>query len=376
MSFVEAFGMLFTFQKWTTIPNYTENAKIKKHVILVRMTPFTIGIFLIIFEISKTKFFINVRPISLDKNISDLVTFAMKMCYFVKRCGISCMIFCGLKNNATHLRLIRKVSCLKEKFRNDSIKSKSTFWKRSNVEGVLNIAVNLSGGVSYYIFGVIDHEFAPMLLHALFILILIVENMMVLYFINFFRQILQILSVLIRESEIIGSSLTFFAVVKDFFEIVPLFNSALGGIIFVNIVQHIAIAALTLYSLIWLLIEGHHMKSQIFITVTCCIWLIENFLIILAVCSVGNTVSKKMQQLLDFQKRIYCSIEDESQPKLLQFNKEQFQLWKFHADVKIIAAGSTEINNSGYFSVLSFIVTYLIILMQFKQMEEGIIDTK
>uniref|UniRef100_A0A3F2ZD96 Gustatory receptor n=1 Tax=Lutzomyia longipalpis TaxID=7200 RepID=A0A3F2ZD96_LUTLO len=373
MTFTTALGIPFSFQKYTTIPNYSEKSHLKSYNIFLRMLPFTFCIALLIFEFVDTKFFFYAQPFHLSRDISGVVDFGMKLFYFVNRLGLACMIVAGLKNNSYHLRLIKRIRAFEKKIGSSPLKKDLNHLNRANIESFANIFINITMVMTNYIFKAIYIEFSAVLLHLIFLVLAIASNTMILYFINFFRELVKMIAEILTKYKT-SNHFEFSSLTKEFFNIIPLVNSALGDIIFINIIQHVIMSALTLYCLIWLLLEGSYLEAHKVLIFTCILWLVQVFGVIILLCRVGNKLTKKIQELWEFQ-NIFCFSENEHQEKFLLFLKEQLLLWKFHTETRIIAAGSIEINNSGYFSVLSVITTYLIIIVQFKQMEDDLIGS-
>uniref|UniRef100_A0A3F2ZDB9 Uncharacterized protein n=1 Tax=Lutzomyia longipalpis TaxID=7200 RepID=A0A3F2ZDB9_LUTLO len=368
MFFTDSLGILFIFQKYTTIPNFHYKSPLKLCTIILRTLPLILFILWFLVEFFISNFYKTIHPNNPNENIVGVTDFAMKLSYFVNRYTVTGMIVTGLRNNIHHIKLIYKILALEDKLRCLAFKRNIKLISRCNIEAASVIVFNCSLMLGYCLFDMIDSNFFIVQFYSM--IVYIFGSMMFLYFINFFREFIKILNFIIDLTKMYGNRFRIQAIVQKFCRTIPLVNSALGNMIFVDLVQHVLLAVLTIYYLLWLTFEGTYVRAHEAVTIACYIWLITIFGLIIELCRVGNKLKRKIQQLMDFQKYILCPIEDALQSKSIKFNKEQLQLWRFHIETRILAAESIEINNKGYFTVLSFIITYFIILIQFKQMEE------
>uniref|UniRef100_A0A3F2ZEK0 Uncharacterized protein n=1 Tax=Phlebotomus papatasi TaxID=29031 RepID=A0A3F2ZEK0_PHLPP len=374
MTFIDRLGWLFQFQKFISIPNYDENGKVKRTHIVIRRILLALALCQALHDIISIVYFRDIRPIKVSKELSAVFHFLMDISFFANRCGFIFLILYSVLSNKHHLQLISTVLNFENRISYlNNYKNYENFQK-FNIRNIEAIGVTLYIVIFtslYYVFGSVDHDIKSIISHSFFSILLTCDALTILYCVNFFKRMTFFANILINDNYNQRKYRLYMKLIFEYFKIIPLITSSLGGMIFVIIFKQILMGCFALYYNLFLFQYQHLTLGEIYIIIFCFIWRIQYSINIVLLSSAGNKLTDKIQNLLKKQNCMSRFYYDESE-KLQQFNIQQFLLWKFHIKTKIVV-GLTEINNSDIFSIFSFIATCIVIIMQFWQTEDGIL---
>uniref|UniRef100_A0A3F2ZD65 Gustatory receptor n=1 Tax=Lutzomyia longipalpis TaxID=7200 RepID=A0A3F2ZD65_LUTLO len=378
MSFTDALGLLFSLQKPLLLPYNatigTKNPSKSKIVnVLLKILywiPLTLFLSIFVTEISLTNFYFDFTIPLFRGDESYIINIVLFIGALSPRIAVILMMCTNLKNRQTFLQLLKEIEMLENRLKPFSFKRKIKFFSKSNIQALLIIIlicvlcfpslINWMGN---------NYNTKVLIFEINGINVAFATYLMVFYYINFFSEITKIISfiILLNKTDRTFQVLKRISIAKDFIRIIPLMNCVLGQSILLHIIQYIFFCAMILYYYCWLLVDND-LREHISVALTWAAFSVSIFLMIFLIYRGGNKLERKIQQLLDGHRYILCSFEDANQPKSFKFNKEQFQLWRFHIETRLLAGTSVAINYKGYYKVLSFIVIYFVVVVQFKQM--------
>uniref|UniRef100_A0A3F2ZEJ6 Uncharacterized protein n=1 Tax=Phlebotomus papatasi TaxID=29031 RepID=A0A3F2ZEJ6_PHLPP len=375
MTFIEKFGWLFQFQKFVSIPNYSESGNVTKVLLAIRRIILVLALCQALHDIITILYVQNFRPIKLSKEISIMFKLLTNISFLANRCGFIFLILYSVLSNKYHLQLISTVLnfenriCCFIKINNHENILKRNFINIETVSVILYIVIFTS---LYYVFGSVDHDIKSIISHSFFTIILTCDALTILYCVNFLKRMTFFANILLNDNYDQRKYLLYMKLVFEYFKIIPLINSSLCGMIFVIIFKQIFMGCLTLYHNLLLFQYQHLALGEMYDIVFVFMWKFQYIIYIILLSLAGNKLTDKIQNLLRKQNSMNCIHYDKSRKFQNNCNKQQFLLWRFHIKTKIVV-GSTEINNSGIFSMFSFIITCLIIILQFGQAEDDIL---
>uniref|UniRef100_A0A3F2ZDA2 Gustatory receptor n=1 Tax=Lutzomyia longipalpis TaxID=7200 RepID=A0A3F2ZDA2_LUTLO len=373
MSFVHRLGWLFEFQKIISIPNFSENGNIRPISIALRIIILILSFSFTCIDIVNIGINGNIHPFRISKmNSSALFTFLTSASFFSNRLGFIFLIIYSLISNRSHLKFIKSALQFENRTGNyikPSLKNRKIKIIR-NLLVFLTIVFYVIISILSYPFHSIDFDTKSILSHIFFGIVLIIDILTIYYCSCIFKEFLNFTELLVKYFNVSSHS-NYLDILMDLFRIIPLLNSALGGTVFVIISKQILMGCLSVYYNIWLFTSHPLTASETYILVCSAMWRSHYMISVALLYISGNKLTEKIEELLRKQNNLSCWMEERNLEKYHKFNKEQFQLWRFHSETRLLATGSTEINNSGIFPIFSFIVTCLVIMIQFKQMEDS-----
>uniref|UniRef100_A0A3F2ZEJ3 Gustatory receptor n=1 Tax=Phlebotomus papatasi TaxID=29031 RepID=A0A3F2ZEJ3_PHLPP len=366
MTLTETLGYLLTIQKFITIPNFTENFYQKKWITILRILPILIFVFTAICDGIYAILYVNIPQLG---EVSALAEFVIGVNLISDRLSITFILVQGVIVNGLHIRLLKSVKEFEDNLVSSKHPKKQKKCLSSNIYLILNIILNLAINSGFYVINNSDYDIAATIRHHLHVLGMLLSDFVILYLINFIKHI-SVLAILLLGQKNLNETETnkLFQNSFAFISRISLMNSTLGGMLLITFFQYILSSSLAVYFVVWLIFGTGYFPGKIFLILTCLIWILRSSIHIIYLSILGNNFENKIQKL----SRLLSTrnpTENESS-EVVEFNRNQFLMWSFHAETRILAGGYMAINNSGIFSILSFIVTCLVVLLQFKQMED------
>uniref|UniRef100_A0A3F2ZD93 Uncharacterized protein n=1 Tax=Lutzomyia longipalpis TaxID=7200 RepID=A0A3F2ZD93_LUTLO len=357
MAFIRNLGAILSFQKFYIIPNFNGT------IVTTFFKSIPVLIFLSL-AVNDIIYVLTTKKMSPLYDISSLADIVSRLELLISRLAFILIFLIGIKYNTQHLYLI---SCLVE-FENSleqtfQVRRKKSKILRSNVDISVTIAFNfiLYLNFFYVTSSVINIEAIIAFINQ--IIILIANDVIVLYVIHIMKELQEFSGILCRCGKL--NNYASFKVIMKIFELPYSINSALAGMLFVSFIQHMGSSALVSYFVFWIGFGTGWFPEKIFFLIACGIWFLRNIFSIIYLTIVGHRLTHRFQDVMKLL------ANQEERFHLVEFNKKQVQLWLSHLEHKTILAGSIEITNEGFFSILSFTTTCLIILLQFKQLEDS-----
>uniref|UniRef100_A0A3F2ZEJ7 Uncharacterized protein n=1 Tax=Phlebotomus papatasi TaxID=29031 RepID=A0A3F2ZEJ7_PHLPP len=364
MSFIENLGLLLSFQKFFLIPNYNVNFP----VTVLRSIPVFFFLYLAFKDVYGA---FSSREVSSLHEISELGDMIARFELLSHRIVFILTFLIAIKENSKHLYLISNLIEFERKLEQVChVKRKPLGYLRNNIEISFTVMFNFA---FYGVFW--GHAFPEITLGLFFRLlthftVVTTNNLVILYMTRIIKEISDLSNYVVFCMK--SDDISVFQLFVDFLKLPQIVNSATGGTIFLSFLQHVGSTAMISYFIFWLLMGNEWIPPKVLFLFVCSVWSISNIIYTAHISFMGNRLHQMIYKLIRHHNNLNEGLEltRRSQPPI-QFNKHQIQLWLGHIDKKSIVAGSLEVTNAGFFSVQSIMTTYLIILLQFKQLEDS-----
>uniref|UniRef100_A0A3F2ZD90 Uncharacterized protein n=1 Tax=Lutzomyia longipalpis TaxID=7200 RepID=A0A3F2ZD90_LUTLO len=365
MIFPETMGGLFVFQKFIIIPNYSQNGSIGKIFVVFRLIPIFLVLAMSFYDIILVLF----RPrLNFFRGIGPLENLVLLLDIISNRISIISIFVVGVVLNRDHMKFIFKMRKFQECLvNNHEYKGGYRLLIRSRLSTIVNLLVTLVLNICFYCVNAEEYHIRSVHGYVMYFAVMFINDMEILYFIYLIREICVLSDFLCGIKK--KNDFLYLKTFCDFMCLIPELNRGLGLLLLITSIQHTISTSMSSYYVIWLIVDQRPINRKSLIVIGCIIWAGRSIIVITLLTVAGNKLNKKLEKLFRLQVSISCHIEDKKLNPYIKFNKEQFQIWRFQTEVKILAAHTYPINNHGIFLMFSSVVTYIIILFQFKQME-------
>ncbi|GAB0095959.1 hypothetical protein DMENIID0001_114020 [Sergentomyia squamirostris] len=381
---MENFKLHLMFQKFISIPQYDlPRTKSRRYVLLfIRLIPWSILVVFDVFMIpNPSSYILDTQDINTYVILEDFTIAVMILDAIVARLGMILLVMFIFSKSQQHIQVIKHLMKF-EKLpgRRSVVKS-----RRFTVELIL-VACN------QYIFISLTYPFvASMHVYALSLLYItqtIFFDLMVIYMIHIIRHFSELLEKLpLRVSSPHGlTNLT--QLVDEANNILRMFNQCFNAIIPLMILRNFFDGCHGLFITYSLIVSLNMTLSNICQGIGNIAWTLKNFSFIaymsfssfqlhVKIARTSRTVSR-IQMTDDIAVQMSSlglqrHLSDEAKGKQsLYFNAQRFLLGSFHQPTKVSAGGFFDLDNSVIYTVFSSVISYIVILVQFKQLEEEI----
>uniref|UniRef100_A0A3F2ZEK5 Uncharacterized protein n=1 Tax=Phlebotomus papatasi TaxID=29031 RepID=A0A3F2ZEK5_PHLPP len=374
MVLVRNLGLLLQFQKYVTLIQYSEYTKVKTYQIVLRIIPSSFISFYAIYSFFE---YINLAVASILKEASITALFAMDMDLIINRLNFLLTFCLGFTTSRSHIRLISSLSKLEKKLTDPSKRAEpSKIFLRSNIDIFINIFFHILIHLSFILLNFENYDHKIILNgHLIQILIMMFNDFLILYGIHFLKEFSNLANLTSLEKN--RNILNYFKLLECFLKHISSFNSALAGLLAIIYFQNICSCAISVYIIFWIKFEGDLFEKKFFFFAFI-VWAFsafKNFYYVTYLSTVGNRAKENINILMDSVTKLEEKLPGRFIDKIVIFNKNSLQKWRFHIETRVLVGKSSEINNSGIFSIVSFVSTCLLILLQFKQLEDSSMDS-
>uniref|UniRef100_A0A3F2ZEL5 Gustatory receptor n=1 Tax=Phlebotomus papatasi TaxID=29031 RepID=A0A3F2ZEL5_PHLPP len=366
MSLVHSLGVLLIVQKFLTIPNFSEKSRVKSSTVVLRMTP----IFLIILSSSADPLILAIFS-SKEVTVGHLVGMLE---IFIHRVSIILIFIIGIKNNRKHLTVILTVVSFEQKIM-EECQIEKNFSKKCccslpNLEFFFIVIFNFGLSIIFFAAYSENFTFYEILTQYLHIILTASNDLFILYLGHILGELKRLLSVVKRTSKL--KEINDFLITTNFLKLFNLVNEALGSLMLVTYFQHIISCSLGAYYIFWIGSTTKISGINIYFLFGSIIWTSRDAIYMIFLSNMGNSLKYQMDEYLSFQNRVENVLaSNEYRKKDGYKNQSNHKLWIHHLERGIVACGSLKINNSGIFSIITFVTTVIVVLIQFKNIEDN-----
>uniref|UniRef100_A0A3F2ZD84 Gustatory receptor n=1 Tax=Lutzomyia longipalpis TaxID=7200 RepID=A0A3F2ZD84_LUTLO len=365
-------GILFTFQKLITIPNYDLSEKwrpyIRKLIIVLRCLPFACSAIIVFYQCFS---YIRSRRDGFSE-ISDIAFIVSEFDYTFMKVIMGLIAIYAITHNKSHIKFLNSLENYERNYAVFMIKPRKLMKLWNNTKFSITVlhliflnTLNLFMGENYYREDSIIWNF----FYTLSITIIDIEGIYV-------AALAQLIGDFIAKAKrssnckeiIMTRSIIMFS--RDSIKLLSAFNDAFGIILFFALTVEFVCWSISCFFLIWLLNVKEHVDHKDSFIVGCTTWTIRSFFMITHIalgCDHFTTT------IFDFQVNLNTHLTGEYEDMISKFEVHQFQLKKLHQTLlglNVSLFKFINVNNSILFTIFSSVVAHIVILMQFKQMEE------
>uniref|UniRef100_A0A3F2ZEI5 Gustatory receptor n=1 Tax=Phlebotomus papatasi TaxID=29031 RepID=A0A3F2ZEI5_PHLPP len=389
MDVLRALGYQFRIQKFITIPNYQLPGESLVHLV-ARMIPFAISMGIALTDVAdmllqKGVFLTNITNVPFIVNIFDKV---------VMKGGVIFVAVIAFKINQKHLNVLKNINDYDEgirKYQERFIKDPVRFptAKRSNIEFFMVFIVNVILCLNLHLMTALNSPPIYAVYNIAYIIVMSVHDYTIFYIANLMRlfschevQLVQIL-----ENDLSRHNNEIFVLVNDFGNTINKINRAFGSLTFFTFVQHLIGGCMTTYLLFWLVFVSPYFPVKVIFCLSAAAYAIRMVWYLVHISVVGESIPKKIENLrclirrwmqdedLCFPKEnwvVGCRSEDgQNFLRAVRFNTHQLLLKNLHQGTQVSASEYFTINNSAIYATFGAVVTYLMVFIQFQELEEA-----
>ncbi|GAB0095967.1 hypothetical protein DMENIID0001_114100 [Sergentomyia squamirostris] len=369
-------------QKFIVLPNYQlPKGKFRRIVLLLRI------LFLISFNIISVYDFwiiwsMNTDYVDSGSGVGNALGILEST---LERVGIFVIDLLTLLHNKSHLELIEKTV----EFENELIKcvgeNKIRRYGRKSSKAYINMFLIVIWGVfcnlAFLSFR-LNQEFNTTFITWYFHIMIIesVQHSVIFYILTFIDLIAKYSEFLDNalknptgKHRTIPHTVEVFNILTDYLSIIDLISSTFGTTIVYIFIHHFFEAWCSLYFSVWMIFWHQWNQSSLIHLICFIIWTTRSITIVIVTALVCQKCSQKTQIATHSLGRVYqdyCGCSDMNfHERCIQFNAQQYLLSHLHREVKISASELFTIDFQLVSAIFSSIATYLVILLQFKQLE-------
>ncbi|GAB0095972.1 hypothetical protein DMENIID0001_114160 [Sergentomyia squamirostris] len=159
-----------------------------------------------------------------------------------------------------------------------------------------------------------------------------------------------------------------------YLDAVSAFNKAFAPLVAATFMQHLLSCCLATYVSFYLFFISEDFPLRKYFMISYLIWSIRGIILLSSLSINGEMFADRIQQLWYF-------VNDYDTNKSLNqlnwkirntiiFNSNQLRFRRFYQDAVILGSGGFAITNSAVYSMITAIATYLMVLIQLKQLED------
>uniref|UniRef100_A0A3F2ZD89 Uncharacterized protein n=1 Tax=Lutzomyia longipalpis TaxID=7200 RepID=A0A3F2ZD89_LUTLO len=369
MSLLHSLGFLLTIQKFHTIPNFSIDSKISFIIIVLRVIPICILILVGLFHpIILSILFPNY--VSRHSVLISVANFVGVSEFLIHYMALSLIFALGIKYNRLHVGLLIDIISFEKKLKEQlkDFKTNYCFVKIIFIFEILiilffNYGFSVSLFVAYggrlTLYDIISH-----LVHTTTTML---NDSFILYICHILWELKKITFLLrnyLKKSQIKDN----FTIINGFLKLIRHVNRALGPLIIITYLQHIISCSLGMYYIFWFSFNIIRAGFSIHFIFGSIFWAARDIFYLTFLSSLGNYLENQTDELLNWQNREEFPDTSKNKRENEYFCKHR--LWIRHLERGVIASGSRKINNSGMFSIITFVINFMVILIQFQNMED------
>uniref|UniRef100_A0A3F2ZD81 Gustatory receptor n=1 Tax=Lutzomyia longipalpis TaxID=7200 RepID=A0A3F2ZD81_LUTLO len=365
-------GILFIFQKLITIPNYGLSKKchpcIRKLIIGLRCLPFACSTIIVLYQCFS---YIGEKRVGFPE-VSDVAFILSEFDFIFMQAIMGLIAIYAITHNKTHIRFLNLIEIYEKNYSAFRIPPRK-FMKLWNSAKFLAIVLhmiflntlNLAVEENYYREDTLFSYF----FYNLSIAIVDIEGIYV-------ASLARLIGDFFDRARIDRTNKQTSVKVlfpRDSMEFLNTFNDAFGIILFFSFIAEFICWCLSCFFIIWRLSSGDLVEHNDCLIVECTTWILRSVFII---THIGLACDHFSTTIFDYKATLnhlstYQSEENEN--KINKFVVNQFQLKKLHQTLlglNVSIFRSINVNSSTLFKIFTSVVSHIVILMQFKDMEE------
>ncbi|GAB0095963.1 hypothetical protein DMENIID0001_114060 [Sergentomyia squamirostris] len=346
MTVTKALGISFKLQEYFTLANYEDKSWTLRG--LVRMIPIFTCTAIAIFEISVI-FFIPRFPHVED--ITIVSSTVAKLDFVVNRLGLLLLFIMGFIRNSDHLNFYTYLLTLAKKLPIPVTDLKRRIF-RNNVEILFCLTINTAITWVFFVIDSETYDFKAVIMHIIYIVTLCATDSFSMYIIYLYKEFSALGSRFRSREFSSGEEIASLTLLAEILNIPVILNTALGGLTFISVMQHLVCSSLTSYLIFWVFDMDMPPMVLVIYSLACFIWMSRSSACIIYLSISGNDLSNEIQELL---KHINY-IDEGTTDHCVLFNQDFTLLWSHHVERRIMAGSSIEINNSGIFSFVMLLL--------------------
>ncbi|GAB0095973.1 hypothetical protein DMENIID0001_114170 [Sergentomyia squamirostris] len=378
----------FRIQRFITIPNYHLPGESWVHFV-ARLIPIVlITVISLIDAVDMLRF-----EGAHIKNMSYVPFFVAKADMLVIKLGVVFISLLSMWINREQLEALKFIDAYDErikKYQYNFIKEPIEFPtpKRSNIEFFMVFLIDSMLVLNLHLMTSLQAPPIQALFHAFYALLICVHDYVILYIANLIRlfgcheaQLVQILN-----SDMSRHNLEIFSIINGFSETISIINRAFGKLAFFTFVHHLIGSCMSTYLLFWLIFVCKPFPVRTLFILSSALYNLRMVSYLIHISIIGESIPQKIENLRCLIRRWMndeelctpeenwvlggCTDEEENFQRAVKFNTHQLLLKYLHQGTQISASEYFTINNSAIYATFGAVVTYLMVLIQFQQLEE------
>uniref|UniRef100_A0A3F2ZDA3 Gustatory receptor n=1 Tax=Lutzomyia longipalpis TaxID=7200 RepID=A0A3F2ZDA3_LUTLO len=390
MDVLTALGLQFRIQRFISIPNYKLPGESLVHLV-ARIIPFAILSGIALADVVDMLRFTGPH---IDK-MSNVPFIVSKFDMIVIKLGVVFVAIISCCINRKHLKALKTIDAYDESIRRYQklyIKQPIPFPKpkRSNMEFFLIFLVNAILVLNLHLMTSLDAPPKQALFHAFYALLICIHDYVCIYISNIIRlfgchetQLMQIL-----QDDLSRHNQEVFSLVTGFTSTLGVINQAFGSLTFFTFIHHLIGSCMSTYLLFWLIFVSPDFEVRILFILSSTAYNMRMVSFLIHMSIVGEAIPKKIEKLQCMIRRWMkdeelCSTkenwvaglktedDEENFTRAVKFNTHQLLLKYLHQGTQISASEYFTINNSAIYATFGAVITYLMVLIQFQELEEA-----
>lgn len=296
MSFTDRLGWLFTLNKFVSIPTFSKNGQVKFYISAIRIFPILLALCQANYDIINLTFVHDITPLMISQKMSSLHGFIIDFNFICNRLGFIFLILIGLRDSTHQIHIIRSILKFEENLKllkRSNIKSSKTTYN-VNIHFVISTILIYITSLLYFVFKVVDGQLKSILSHNFYSFIVIFDNYLVLYLLAFLREYTKFVEILIGENCSYEEYYFYMSLINEILKMIPLLNSAFGGVIWGLMIKNVVLATLVLYIGLWMCIEALSTMNGIYLLIITFLYLSLYTINLTLLCNIGCNLSNKV----------------------------------------------------------------------------------
>uniref|UniRef100_A0A3F2ZDA0 Gustatory receptor n=1 Tax=Lutzomyia longipalpis TaxID=7200 RepID=A0A3F2ZDA0_LUTLO len=361
-------GWLFYIQKYIFLPNYQiPRSKRRLAILSFRFVPI---ICLNIYAMYNIFHHIVAKDLSYFGGKSTVSSLMSRFDMISIKFGVVFITILALLKNHQHLHLLGMYQVFEKKFTEFfEVPSEKFISVLGNIVMVVIIVYNFISNTVFHLFFISmdGYTFIWYFFHMCNILL---DDITIFYILGIIHLVSNFMF-LFENDPIVPHDVEIFNIFGTYLEVIERINSTFGLTIAYIFIRHFFEAWCSLY---FALTMAFWHKWNLTILLCFIIWATRSISIVIITAFVCQRCSEKTRAVTKSLGRIYenyCGRRYmDFHERSIQFNAQQFLLQHLHHETKISAGVLFTINASLVSAIFSSIATYLVILLQFEQLEE------
>uniref|UniRef100_A0A3F2ZD88 Gustatory receptor n=1 Tax=Lutzomyia longipalpis TaxID=7200 RepID=A0A3F2ZD88_LUTLO len=372
MSLTDDLGVLFTLQKFITIPNYNlpyEWSSVSRNLtIILRSLPFFLVNFLTIYQ-----YFIHNGSHNVGfSGVSDVALIVSEFDFILMKATTIIFAILAIIHNNSHIKLLNLINNYERKF-SELIMKRRVYVKLWNNFKFALFATNMIFlNVILQFMGEEFYRTDSTVWYFFYSLCILIVDVISIYMSSLSRLLGDVLATATENIKIRRISVNRKTVLFTWesLKLLSAFNASCSFMLFVALSVEFVCCCISSFFFIWLMSIQENFDYKYVFVVGCLTWAMRSLIFIMHITFACDHFSSA---LFHFQLALSATLHRDQETNLSDFEIHQFQLKILHEyqqGLNVSAMGFFRINNSVMFAIFAAVVSHIAILMQFKQMEE------
>lgn len=284
MTVIRNLGLLLSFQKFFTIPNFNAN----RLVTAFRSIPLITLLLLATSDLIQMITIMKVTPSSEIRNFADFVA---RLEPLINRSTFILIYIFAILQNSKHLKLICHLVQFERKLKDLCLipKTSSALWQ-SNFATIISIVTNLTFYISVLKYSVkFELNLWTILTIIAHMSIIVSNDILVLYMTHLIKNVKNYANCIMACGGT-RNELSLQLIIIDYLKLPPIINSANGKVLFVVYLHYMGNSALVSYYVFWVIYEW--LTNIFFIIGLCFTLILHNIIYILYLSIMGSKLSE------------------------------------------------------------------------------------